>query len=330
MPSGARESNVMSSNQLIVLAALFVVVVVLGAVVSRAGRRKPNHASSLTADSPFAELMSKGRKAEVDAPFAPATAPLSQRSPIQTEWEPDNASPVHAPEADIAAPGGADSPFAGQSAPPPPARLGQVTRAVTTQASTTDLEPKIRQELDANRKISAIKLLRDASGCGLAQAKNIIEAYAAGDREALRALIGETQATAASTPVVTAHADVNPGQLHAQIATLLGQGRKVAAVKLMREYSGWNLARSKEAVDALEAGNPALVMAVEAQSPQAAVAIPTPTVSSAASPIDEPLLQQLRQLIAARRKIEAIKLLRDRTGWGLKQSKEYVESLPNS
>lgn len=37
--------------------------------------------------------------------------------------------------------------------------------------------------------------------------------------------------------------------------------------------------------------------------------------------------QELRQLVLAGKKIEAIKLHRQRTGMGLKESKEYVEGL---
>lgn len=36
---------------------------------------------------------------------------------------------------------------------------------------------------------------------------------------------------------------------------------------------------------------------------------------------------RIRQLLGARKKIEAIKLVRETTGMGLKQSKEYVERL---
>src|SRR5690606_10426466 len=174
-PSSERESNVMSSSQLLVLAALFVVTVVLSVFVLRSRRRSQPHELSGFTDSPFAELMSKGGKPDASATPMPTAQPLSQRPAIQTEWEPDNASPMHAlgsPAANVAPPQGVASPFDSSDTPPPAARIGQVTRAGISEAATPrDLEQQIRQALDANRKVSAIKLLRDASGCGLAQAK---------------------------------------------------------------------------------------------------------------------------------------------------------------
>jgi ribosomal protein L7/L12 len=332
----------MSSSQLIVLAALFVIAVTLAVVVSRSGRQRRSNEVSGFGDSPFAELMSKTGKPDATATPMPTAAPLSQRSPIQTEWEPDNASPVHAlgsPADEVAAPNGSASPYGSSNAQPLAARVEQVTRAGTSETTIPrDLEQQIRTALDANRKVSAINLLRDASGCGLAQAKDIVEALAAGDPGAMHALIGAPQANSPTTPNAVQRAvSMNPGRLRAQLATLLGQGEKVRAVKLLRDHSGWGLARCKEAVDALQAGNPALVLALEAQgrvSPAVSASSAATATSLPAAPgasgIDEPLLGQLRQLLAARRKIDAIKLLRERTGWGLKQSKEYVDSMPSA
>ena len=43
--------------------------------------------------------------------------------------------------------------------------------------------------------------------------------------------------------------------------------------------------------------------------------------------IDEELEQAARALVGRGRKIEAVKLVRERTGCGLKDAKDYVESL---
>ncbi len=42
---------------------------------------------------------------------------------------------------------------------------------------------------------------------------------------------------------------------------------------------------------------------------------------------DPPWLPEVRQLVAANRKIEAIKQVREHTGWGLKEAKNYVDRL---
>jgi hypothetical protein len=45
---------------------------------------------------------------------------------------------------------------------------------------------------------------------------------------------------------------------------------------------------------------------------------------------NDPLELEIRPLIASGEKIEAIKRVRERTGMGLKEAKDYVESLPTS
>lgn len=52
--------------------------------------------------------------------------------------------------------------------------------------------------------------------------------------------------------------------------------------------------------------------------------VPPPTT---ASPNDIMWLQQVRSLIAQQQKIEAIKLVREQTGTGLKVAKDFVEAL---
>ena len=48
---------------------------------------------------------------------------------------------------------------------------------------------------------------------------------------------------------------------------------------------------------------------------------------AAAGAIDEELAEAARALVGSGRKIEAVKLVRERTGCGLKDAKDYVESL---
>ena len=46
-----------------------------------------------------------------------------------------------------------------------------------------------------------------------------------------------------------------------------------------------------------------------------------------ASGITPELTAEVRQLLARRQKIEAVKCVREATGWGLKESKDYVDAL---
>ncbi|NQV25461.1 MAG: ribosomal protein L7/L12 [Rhodopirellula sp.] len=98
-----------------------------------------------------------------------------------------------------------------------------------------DFEEEIRQLLDSGSKIEAIKVYRERTGTGLAEAKDAVEALAAGGT-----LNGEPSAEriAADDP-----------ELVDEVKELLGQGNALLAVKLVRERTGRGLKDSKEIVD---------------------------------------------------------------------------------
>src|SRR5690606_7006420 len=91
------------------------------------------------------------------------------------------------------------------------------------------------------------------------------------------------------------------------IADLIRQGRKIEAIKLIREETGVGLREAKDAVERLSAGMDPL---------------PDPVIASKALPT------AVEALARAGKKIEAIKVLREQTGLGLKEAKERVEAIP--
>jgi len=98
---------------------------------------------------------------------------------------------------------------------------------------------------------------------------------------------------------------MNMEKLDDQIHELLDQGRKVAAIKLVRRTTGWGLRKSKEYIDNLAlAAQPAIGAAAEAA-----------------------LEKEVEALIQQDRFMEAIKLVRERTGWGLRECKTFVDNL---
>ncbi len=131
-------------------------------------------------------------------------------------------------------------------------------------------------------KIQAVKLYREQTGVGLAEAKAAVEAIERG----------------APLPAL----DVN---LEQQILDLLATSRKIEAIKLLREHAGLGLAEAKAAVESLERG------------------VPLPGLPS----VDGNLERQILEQMAAGNKIGAIKLHREQTNAGLKESKDYVEAL---
>jgi ribosomal protein L7/L12 len=100
----------------------------------------------------------------------------------------------------------------------------------------------IKAQIAAGNMIAAIKLYRDATGTGLAEAKQAVELIAA----------GKPPPTGAA-PSLSAHA-------MQEVSALLMAGKKIEAIKLYRTAVGVDLKDAKDAVDALEVRlNPAAV-----------------------------------------------------------------------
>jgi len=96
-------------------------------------------------------------------------------------------------------------------------------------------EKELRELLTSGNKIEAIKLYREETGCGLAEAKDAVEALAAGSQVSDRS-------ARASVPV-------DDSELIDEVKELIGQGNPLLAVKLVRERTGRGLKESKELVD---------------------------------------------------------------------------------
>lgn len=94
--------------------------------------------------------------------------------------------------------------------------------------------------------------------------------------------------------------------LSQEIAALLGEGRKIEAIALLRQHTGMGLAEAKAAVERLtgEAGP-----ASPAETP------PPPRALDA----------DVQALVDQGKLIAAIKLLRERRGLGLKEAKDEID-----
>jgi ribosomal protein L7/L12 len=106
-----------------------------------------------------------------------------------------------------------------------------------------------------------------------------------------------------------------PAQLDAasdaEVRALLAGGNKIAAIKRVRELTGMGLKAAKDYVEALPSGpiGPAAVDATRDLS------------------IDPGADPEVLVLLAGGNKIAAIRRVRELTGMGLKEAKDYVESL---
>ena len=97
----------------------------------------------------------------------------------------------------------------------------------------------------------------------------------------------------------------NDTNLMADLQALLAEGRKIEAVKRFREATGVGLAEAKAAVEALERGESLLTK----------------------KDVDSVLETEIVSLLEGDKKLEAVKLYRERTGTGLKEAKDAVEAI---
>ena len=105
--------------------------------------------------------------------------------------------------------------------------------------SSVDVD-QIQQLARAGKKIEAIKLVRAQTGLGLKEAKDAVEAIERGELVEL---------TLRATSTTQAVSGIDPDQ----ITELLLQGKKIEAIKLVREQTGLGLKEAKDVVEAIEA-----------------------------------------------------------------------------
>jgi len=96
-----------------------------------------------------------------------------------------------------------------------------------------------------------------------------------------------------------------------QIKYFLEQGRKIQAIKLVMDQTGWGLMQTKDYVDDLERSL-------------------FPRSTNMSNVPDEPdtfMIEKARQLITQGRKLEAIQIMHHATEMTLKESKDYIDRL---
>ena len=99
------------------------------------------------------------------------------------------------------------------------------------------------EALRRGNTIQAIKLLRAATGLGLKESKDAVDAYLRGAGPA---------SAGATTPADTAHAW--NGTLPDDVREALRRGNKLEAIKRLRAHTGMGLKEAKDAVEASPTG----------------------------------------------------------------------------
>ncbi len=139
----------------------------------------------------------------------------------------------------------------GAAAPVPPrARTPRPTAPPAVAASTTGaLSPAVVAQIDAlivaDQKIRAIKVLREATGSSLREAKTRIDTWVPAGTSAPLVATGAFPPTRPGDAV----AGLDPN-VRAEIDRLIAADQKIAAIKLLRKATGLGLKDSKDAVEA--------------------------------------------------------------------------------
>jgi ribosomal protein L7/L12 len=199
------------------------------------------------------------------------------------------------------------------------------------------LDRQARALVDQGKRVEAIKLVRRNTNWGLRRAKEHVDALGHAELPALSPAEDEA--------------------LKREIQALVQRGRYTEAVERVRERTGWSLRDCKVHVDMLTKGGSVDWMFVasraselldrrmegeviewvtkqtelNAREAQDYVGFMLAARSTHSSPKDlavpAPIVAQVRELLAQSRKVRAVKLVRILTNWGLRDSKEYVDSL---
>lgn len=102
----------------------------------------------------------------------------------------------------------------------------------------TDDDPKLERLVQKGRKLEAIQRLRERTGMGLAEAKAEIERI-------------EMRATAVWAPSPRKkEAPPPPGGIDGDVKLIAQQGRRIEAIKLLRERRKLGLKEAKDLLDA--------------------------------------------------------------------------------
>ena len=112
-------------------------------------------------------------------------------------------------------------------------------RNVAPQMSLEDTLPSVIRLLDSNRKLEAIKFVKDSTGVSLKEAKGFVEKHEA------------TASTAKAHLENPFTSNSVPDAITEQARNLVNQGRKMEAIKLVKDSTNLGLKECKDFVERL-------------------------------------------------------------------------------
>lgn len=116
-----------------------------------------------------------------------------------------------------------------------------LTKATIDQPTLSDkqLETELRKVLSGSGKIAAIKLMRTQRNLGLKEAKDIVDAF-------------ESSGVLQLSLITTNNSALDTTNNGDAIKVLIKQGKRIQAIKLMREKNQLGLKEAKEEVERME------------------------------------------------------------------------------
>lgn len=140
--------------------------------------------------------------------------------------------------------------------------------------------------------------------------------------------------TSRTTPASSAHASTSglTPEVIAEIDRLVAAGQKIHAIKVYRDRTGTSLKEAKDRIDHWSASTTGVHASPVSHATPAHSAI-TPaaaTPSSVRASLPASVATDIDRLVASGSAIAAIKVLRQHSGLGLKESKDLIEAWPHS
>lgn len=135
------------------------------------------------------------------------------------------------------------------------------------------------------------------------------------------------QGSAPATSTISPASGLTP-EVIAEIDRLVTADQKIRAIKVYRQHTGVRLQDAKDRIDHWSVSTTATHTAAVSNAGVARSSI-TATASSVRGELPASVSAEIDRLVANDQKIHAIKLVREHTGFGLKESKDLVESRPH-
>ncbi|WP_341947405.1 ribosomal protein L7/L12 [Microbacterium sp. LWH11-1.2] len=117
-------------------------------------------------------------------------------------------------------------------------------------------------------------------------------------------------------------------QVVAEIDRLIAAGQKIHAIKLFRDVTGVGLKEAKDRVEhwSISTTAPHLAARSNATAAYSSITPAAHTPASVRASLPAPVASDIDELVAGDQRIVAIKVLREHTGLGLKESKLLIDA----